>query len=221
MKLLLIEDETVLADALSRQLSRAGFSVQWAQDAATGDWLWQNELFDLVLLDLGLPGESGLTLLQRRRAQGDVTPVLILTARNAWHERVEGLQAGADDYLGKPFHFEELKARIQALLRRSSGAADNRLVCGNLVLDLDSRQLHVDGEAVTLTGAEFRLLVRLMRHPGKVFSKQQLLEAMTEDPYDKDPNMVEVYVRRLRQRVGRHRIETLRGQGYRWVCEDA
>ena len=219
MKLLLIEDEAVLAETLGRQLEQVGFSVSWASDALAGEQLWCDRVFDLVLLDLGLPGESGLSLLKRRRTEGDTTPVLILTARNTWHERVQGLQAGADDYLGKPFHFEELKARIQALLRRSGGISSHQLTCGDVVLDLDGRQLYVAGQSKKLTATEFRLLARLMRDPGKVLSKQQLLEAMTDDPYDKDPNMVEVYVRRLRQRVGRKRIETLRGQGYRWVCD--
>ncbi len=220
MRVLVIEDETALAAPLSRQLAGVGYEVVWARTAVEGWDRWQAGGFDLVLLDLGLPDEDGLSLLRRVRAADDVTPVLILTARNAWYERVAGLQAGADDYLGKPFHFEELKARVQALLRRHGAGRSDRLVCGDVVLDLSRHELSVGGVGHTLTAAEFRLLSHLMRQPGRVFSKEQLLTVITDEPYDRDPNMVEVYIRRLRRLVGKSAIETLRGQGYRWVCDE-
>ncbi len=216
MHLLLIEDEPDIAAHLKRRFEEQGYAVTLAADGNDGLWHWREQDFDLVLLDLGLPGTDGLTLLRTRRAEGDTTPVLILTARNAWQERVEGLQAGADDYLGKPFHFEELQARITALLRRLGRSDDGQtLRAGGLTLHLDRREVEVDGRRHTLTGAEFALLRALMRRPGQVMDKLTLLEAITDDPDERDTNMVEVYVRRLRRLIGAERIQTLRGQGYR------
>ena len=216
MRLLLIEDEPDIAAHLMRRFEDRGYAVTWAAEGRDGLWHWREQDFDLVLLDLGLPGMDGLTLLRTRRAEGDTTPVLILTARNAWQERVEGLQAGADDYLGKPFHFEELMARVTALLRRQGRSEDGQtLKAGSLTLHLQRREVWVEETSHTLTAAEFALLRMLMRRPGQVISKPQLLEAITSDPDTRDPNMVEVYIRRLRRLIGPERIQTLRGQGYR------
>lgn len=219
MKLLLIEDEKDLLDDLKAQFQRLGYVVDTAGDTVDGGWLWQEYNHDAVLLDLGLPGESGLDLLKRQRAAGDTTPVIILTARNAWHERVAGLNAGADDYLGKPFYFEELLARVQALLRRQHKEPDSalgQLRVDELVLDTDRRELRQGDQRHRLTATEFRLLKLLMATPGKVFSKQTILEHIADQHYDRDPNVVEVYIRRLRKLMGHHWIETLRGQGYRF-----
>lgn len=217
MRCLLIEDDTAVREAVVPQLRQAGFLVDEAETPEDALWRWREYDYAIVLLDLGLPGGSGLDVLQTRRQEGDDTPVMILTARNSWHERVEGLRAGADDYLGKPFYFEELLARIEALLRRRHGETGNQrqLMLGAWQLDLDSHTLQVEGQLYKLTAAEFRLLQLLMRAPGKVFSKSALLAQITEDPDARDPNMVEVYIRRLRKRLGREAIETLRGQGYR------
>ena len=216
MRLLLIEDEPDIAAHLQRRFDAQGYEVITAANGDDGLWHWREQDFDLVLLDLGLPGTDGLTLLRTRRAEGDTTPVLILTARNAWQERVEGLQAGADDYLGKPFHFEELLARVTALLRRLGRSDDGKtLRAGSLTLHLNRREVEVDGRRHTLTAAEFALLRTLMRRPGQVMDKLTLLETITDDPDERDTNMVEVYVRRLRKLIGTERIQTLRGQGYR------
>lgn len=220
MRILLVEDESLIAKHLKQALEKLGYSVQTAADGEEGLWYWQEEDFDLVLLDLGLPKLDGLSLLQQRRAAGDKTPVLILTARNAWQERVEGLQAGADDYVGKPFHFEELQARIVALLRRLGVTEDGETIqVGDLTLNLARKEVTVDGKRHTLTAVEFTLLSALMRRPGQVLSKVYLMELMTEDSDDKDLNMVEVYISRLRRLVGAKRIKTLRGQGYQ-LCEE-
>ncbi|WP_294946546.1 response regulator transcription factor [Sulfurivirga sp.] len=221
MRLLLIEDEPDIAAHLRQRFEAQGYEVITATDGDDGLWHWREQDFDLVLLDLGLPGTDGLTLLRTRRAESDTTPVLILTARNAWQERVEGLQAGADDYLGKPFHFEELRARVTALLRRLGHSDDGQtLRAGDLTLYLDRREVEVDGHLHTLTAAEFALLRALMRRPGQVVDKLALLEAITDDPDARDTNMVEVYVRRLRKLIGPERIQTLRGQGYRLTETD-
>jgi DNA-binding response OmpR family regulator len=168
-----------------------------------------------VILDLGLPGLSGLEVLRRWRAAGNDAPVIVLTARDAWHERVAGFKAGADDYLGKPFHVEELLARIGALQRRRGGQAGPAVVAGNLRLDEDRQEVLLpDGATVPLTGTEFRLLRCFMLNPGRVLSKTRLTEHVYDQDFDRDSNLIEVYVRRLREKVGRDRILTRKGQGY-------
>lgn len=215
MRLLLVEDDAELAGGVARRLRAAGYAVDLAADGVEAEYLGREPIYDAVVLDLGLPGRPGLTVLRNWRAAGVRTPVLILTARDTWSERVEGLRAGADDYVGKPFHNEELIARLQALLRRSTGRAVAELVVGNLRLDEETqRALLRDGREVALTATEFRLLRYLMMHPDRVLSKARLTEHVYEDDHDRDSNVLEVYIRRLREKVGRDLIETRRGQGY-------
>lgn len=215
MRLLIVEDDAELGAHLKRELERQGFAVDWEDDGVEGQFMGEQEPYDAMVLDLGLPGRPGLEVLRNWRRGGVATPVLILTARDAWHEKVEGFQAGADDYLGKPFHVEELVARLNALIRRASGVAPSQVSANGLVLD-DSRQRvrMADGAEIELTGTEFRLLRYFMLHPGAILSKSQLAEHVYDYDSEKDSNVIEVYVRRLRQKLGDGLIETRRGQGY-------
>jgi DNA-binding response OmpR family regulator len=215
MRLLLIEDDTELARGLRRDLAGAGYAVDWAKDGTDGAFLGAEEPYDVVVLDLGLPGKPGLQVLAEWRSADLHTPVLILTARDAWHERVDGLRAGADDYLGKPFHVQELLARLQALTRRSAGQASPRLRVAGLELD-ESRQSVVlpGGAEHSLTGTEFRLLRAFMRNPDKVLSKDRLIDLAYDQHAEHGSNLIEVYVRRLRGKIGHHHVRTQRGQGY-------
>ncbi|WP_028240210.1 response regulator transcription factor [Stutzerimonas azotifigens] len=217
MRLLLVEDNVPLADELAAQLTAAGYAVDWLADGRDADQQGACEPYDLIVLDLGLPGKPGLEVLKSWRALGVSTPVLILTARGSWAERIEGLKAGADDYLTKPFHPEELLLRLQGLYRRASGLANQPLLeVGGLALD-ESRQLCLrDGEAVALTAGEFRLLRYLMLHSDRVLSKTQLAEHLYDGETERDSNVLEVLVNRLRGKLGRAVIETRRGQGYRF-----
>ncbi len=179
------------------------------------------EPYDMVVLDLGLPQRSGLEVLANWRRRGNRLPVIVLTARDAWHERVEGFKAGADDYLGKPFHVEELLVRIQALIRRSHDMPGDYVRGGGLVLDEERQQVMLaSGQTLNLTGTEFRLLRYFMLHPDKVLSKTRLTEHVYEQDFDRDSNLIEVYVRRLRDKLGKERILTRRGQGYIFVAEE-
>lgn len=215
MRLLLVEDDTELADGVARGLRAAGFAVDVTAEGHEAEYLGREAIYDIMILDLGLPGQPGLTVLRNWRGSGVTTPVLILTARDTWSERVEGLRAGADDYVGKPFHTEELIARLQALLRRSTGRASAELVVGGLRLNEETQRVTLpDGRDVALTATEFRLLRYLMMHPDRVLSKARLTEHVYEDDHDRDSNVLEVYIRRLRDKVGRDLIETRRGQGY-------
>ena len=217
MRLLLIEDDTVLAQQLCADLKRAGYAVDLSGDGIDGEFMGDEVDYDVVVLDLGLPGRPGLEVLANWRARGNKLPVLILTARDGWRERVDGLRAGADDYLGKPFHVEELIARLQALLRRGDGRASGPLTVGAVTLDEGSRELlNANGERFRLTGTEFRLLRRLMAHPGEVIAKRELMAHAYPDDAERDSNVIEVYIRRLRRMLGDHWIETRRGQGYRF-----
>lgn len=216
MRLLLVEDDRGLTDDLRPLLKRAGYAVEVSDNGIDAAFLGREENFDAVILDLGLPGKAGLEVLREWRASEISTPVLILTARDAWHERVEGLKAGADDYLGKPFHGAELLARLEAILRRGAGKSDNILEVSGVRLDVDSRQATgPDGEVHPLTGIEFRLLRYLMTYPNRILSKTELSEHVYEEEQLKDSNVIEVYINRLRRRFGRDFIETRRGQGYR------
>ncbi|HHC73045.1 MAG TPA: response regulator transcription factor [Thiotrichales bacterium] len=215
MRLLLVEDDKALVDDLLPELRQAGFAVDVAPDGREALYLGENEAYDAVVLDLGLPLMGGLEVLRRWRGEEMAVPVLILTARDSWQEKVEGLKAGADDYLTKPFHREELLARLQALIRRAHGRVERWLEAGDLVLDEEHQVIRKrDGTTIELTGTEFRLLRYFMMNSGKLLSKTRLTEHVYEQDFDRDSNLIEVYVRRLREKIGRERIETRRGQGY-------
>lgn len=220
MKLLLIEDDTHLTDALQPVLRSAGYAVEVTHDGVDGEFLGNELQPDLIVLDLGLPGKSGLDVLRSWRAAGNRTPVLVLTARDAWHERVDGLKAGADDYLGKPFHTAELLARLEAIARRHGGQASNGLSWRGVTLDTERQQATcADGRVIDLTAIEFRLLRYLMQHPHDVHSKTRLSEHVYEEEQQRDSNVLEVYINRLRQYFGKDFIETRRGQGYQLAAE--
>ena len=215
MRVLLVKDDPRLGPHLKAALERGGYAVDLVGDGVEAQTLGMSESYDLVLLDLGLPGRSGLEILSYWRRSGHRVPVIVLTARGSWQEKVEGFKAGADDYLGKPFQFEELIARISALLKRSHGAVAGPLCVAGVTLDEDARRcVGLDGRRVELTGIEFRLLRCFMLHPGRVLSKTQLSEHIYEYDGDKDSNVIEVYVNRLRQKLGSDLIHTRRGHGY-------
>lgn len=215
MRLLLVEDHVPLADELMAGLARLGYAVDWLADGRDALYQGQSEPYDLIILDLGLPGLPGLDVLKQWRVQGLTTPVLILTARGSWSERIEGLKAGADDYVTKPFHPEELQLRVQALLRRAHGQSNQPLLkAAGLQLD-EARQCVVnDGAEVQLTAAEFRLLRYFMLHPQQILSKSHLAEHLYDGETERDSNVLEVHVNHLRRKLGREVIETRRGQGY-------
>ncbi|NHN76350.1 response regulator transcription factor [Azotobacter chroococcum] len=218
MRLLLVEDSVGLADELMAGLQRQGYAVDWLADGRDAARQGSCEPYDLMILDLGLPGKPGLEVLRDWRAQGLSTPVLVLTARASWAERIEGLKAGADDYLCKPFHPEELQLRIQALLRRAHGLANQpQLEAGGLQLDEARQVVRCGAEDIELTAAEFRLLRYLMLHPGQLLSKVQLAEHLYDGETERDSNVIEVHINRLRGKLGRTAIETRRGQGYRFA----
>ncbi len=218
MRLLLVEDELSLCQELAAELALRGYAVDSSHQGVDGAFMGESEPYDVIILDLGLPDLPGLEILSRWRQQGITTPVLILTARGAWHEKVEGFRAGADDYLTKPFHIEELAVRLQALLRRASGQVGKELRIGCLRLDEDRQmaqwQKHDRWHDIELTGVEFRLLRYFMFHPGKVMSSSQLVEHVYDFNDEKESNVIEVYVSRLRKKLNRDVIRTRRGQGY-------
>lgn len=217
MRLLLVEDNVSLADELVASLGRNGYATDWLADGRDADYQGSSEPYDLIVLDLGLPGKPGLEVLRDWRARGLSTPVLVLTARDSWAERIEGLKAGADDYLTKPFHPEELLLRIKALLRRAHGVANQPLLeVAGLALDESRQRCSRDGQDVELTAGEFRLLRYFMLHPGQLLSKTQLAEHLYDGETERDSNVIEVHVNRLRGKLGRSLIETRRGQGYRF-----
>ncbi|HPF58359.1 MAG TPA: response regulator transcription factor [Candidatus Competibacteraceae bacterium] len=216
MRLLLVEDDALLSDRLRVELEQAGFAVDVAANGADAEFMGESEPYHVIVLDLGLPGRPGLDVLRRWRAGGNPVPVLILTARDAWHEKVDGFKAGADDYLSKPFHTAELIARLQSLLRRSVARSHGPLRVAGLELDEDAQTARISatGETFELTGTEFRLLRYLMRHPGQVLSKTRLAEQIYDFETERDSNVLEVYINRLRRKFGRELITTRRGQGY-------
>ena len=215
MRLLVIEDDPALGPLLKRDLAKAGFATDLADNGRDGEILGNIEPYDVIVLDLGLPQKPGLEVLQAWRAKGNNVPVIVLTARDAWHERVDGFKAGADDYVGKPFHTEELVARINALIKRSKIQTSGVLTAGGLSLDEEKQMIKTDdGIEVELTGTEFRLLRYFMLHANKILSKSQLTEHVYDYDSDKDSNVIEVYVKRLRKILGKDVIETRRGQGY-------
>jgi two-component system, OmpR family, response regulator len=215
MRLLVVEDEPRLAAHLAEALGAAGYAVDVAGDGERADDLARSEPYDAIVLDLGLPGVDGLTLLGRWRAAGLGAPVLVLTARGSWHEKVQGIDAGADDYLGKPFQMEEVLARIRALIRRAAGHASAALTCGAVTLDPRLAQVTRDGVPVKLTSLEFRVVAYLMHHRDRVVSQTELTEHIYAQSFDRDSNTVEVFVARLRKKLGAAFIETVRGLGYR------
>lgn len=215
MRLLVVEDDKDLNRQLAAALRHAGYVVDAAHDGEEGAYLGESEPYDAVVLDLGLPLRDGISVLRGWREAGRAMPVLILTARDRWSDKVEGFDAGADDYLTKPFHIEELLARVRALLRRAAGHARSDLACGPVVLDTRTGRVAVDGAVVKLTSHEYRLLAYLMHHPGKVHSRAELTEHLYDQDFDRDSNTIEVFVGRLRRKLGVEIIHTVRGLGYR------
>ncbi len=215
MRALIIEDDPSLGEQLKRDLIKAGFATDWENNGVDGEFMGRTEDYDIVVLDLGLPGKSGLEVLQAWRKADNKVPVVILTARDAWHEKVDGFKAGADDYLAKPFHIEELLVRIQAVVRRNKDQTSGLLKVAELSLDEDTQTVTTPGgDRFELTGTEFRLLRYFMLHPGRILSKTTLTEHVYDYDSDKDSNVIEVYVNRLRQKLGKELIQTKRGQGY-------
>jgi two-component system, OmpR family, response regulator len=215
VRVLVVEDEASLAKELTSALRRAGYAVDHAAEGERADLLGHDERYDAVVLDLGLPKIDGLTLLRRWREAGQAMPVLVLTARGSWHEKVQGIDSGADDYMAKPFRMEELLARLRALIRRSSGQINPELRCGSLMLDPRSGKVTLEGSEVKLTSHEFRVLSYLMHHRQRVVSQSELTEHIYSQGFDRDSNTVEVFIARLRRKLGPLFIETVRGLGYR------
>jgi len=224
MRILVVEDEAELRGQIGAQLERASFTVEGSGDGDEGLYLAGDYPYDAAIIDLGLPGLSGLELIRRLRGAGSRLPILILTARGRWQDKVEGLEAGADDYLTKPFHMEELLARVRALVRRAVGATSQELLCGPLRLDLTAQKVWVDERPAELTAFEYRLLEVLATNRGRVLSKQELADRIYPHDEDRDSNVLEVLLGRLRRKLdpdGRLApIETLRGRGYRFVLGD-
>lgn len=215
MRLLVVEDHVAMADELLADLQRAGYAVDWLADGRDAVYQGASEPYDLIVLDLGLPGKPGLDVLREWRAGGLTTPVLILTARDHWAERIDGLKAGADDYLTKPFHPEELQLRIQALLRRANGMANQpQLHAAGLQLDENRQAVIQNAIEIPLTAAEFSLLRYLMLNANKIISKSQLVEHLYDGETERDSNVIEVHINHLRSKLGKTVIETRRGQGY-------
>lgn len=225
MRLLLVEDDRKLSDELAEQLKRHGFAVDCVYDGSEAAFMGETEPYDILILDLGLPEKPGLEVLQHWRDCQVEAPVLILTARDTWHEKVEGFRAGADDYLTKPFHFEELLVRLEALIRRSKGSSKSEIEAGGLKLDDATQSVtrSVDGreESIELTGMEYRLLRYFMLQPGHIFSESHLLEHVYNYDSEKESNVIEVYISRLRKKLGKQCIRTRRGQGYYFDVESA
>jgi two-component system OmpR family response regulator len=219
MRVLLVEDDPKLGPDLRAELVRNGYAVDLADNGIDGEAMGYEDIYDLVVLDLGLPGRSGLEVLQNWRKRRNNIPVLILTARSAWQERVDGFEAGADDYLGKPFHTEELLVRMTALLRRANQQLSSTLEVDGLALDEKTQSVIIGGsEEVTLTGTEYRLLRYFMHNPSRVLSKLQLVEHLYDDGSDNDSNVIEAYIKMLRKKIGKERIQTKRGQGYVFIA---
>ena len=215
MRILVVEDDPDLSRQLKQALGDAGYAVDHAADGEEGQYLGESEPYDAIVLDLGMPKIDGVSVLEQWRRSNVATPVLILTARGAWSEKVSGFDAGADDYLTKPFHTEELLARLRALLRRAAGHAAPSLSCGGLRLDPRAARASVNGEPLRLTSLEYRLLHYLMMHQGRVIGRSELVEHLYDQDFDRDSNTIEVFVGRLRKKIGQDRIETVRGLGYR------
>ncbi|TWG65257.1 response regulator transcription factor [Aminobacter sp. J44] len=215
MRILVVEDDKDLNRQVSEALIDAGYVVDRAFDGEEGHFLGDTEPYDAVVLDIGLPQMDGISVLERWRRDGRKMPVLILTARDRWSDKVAGIDAGADDYVTKPFHIEEVLARVRALIRRAAGHASSELICGPLRLDTKSSKASIDGVTLKLTSHEFRLLAYLMHHMDQVVSRTELVEHLYDQDFDRDSNTIEVFVGRLRKKMGVDLIETVRGLGYR------
>ncbi len=215
MRILIVEDETTLARQLTSAIAEGGFAVDHAADGEQADFLARTETYDAIVLDLGLPKIDGLTLLKNWRSSGSMTPVLVLTARGSWHEKVQGIDTGADDYVSKPFRIEEVLARLRALIRRSSGQVMAQLSAGGVTLDARQARVTLDGVPVKLTSHEFRVLSYLMHHRGSVISQSELVEHIYAQDLDRDSNTIEVFIARLRRKLGSSLIENVRGLGYK------
>jgi two-component system, OmpR family, response regulator len=214
MRILIVEDEPTLGPQLKTTLEQAGYAVDLATDGEDGHFLGSTENYDAAILDLGLPEVDGLTVLDRWRKEKRNFPVLVLTARDSWSDKVAGLDAGADDYLAKPFQTEELIARLRALIRRASGNASSELVAGDVRLDTRSGRVTLAGQSVKMTAQEFKLLSYLLHHKGKVVSRTELIEHIYDQDFDRDSNTIEVFVTRIRKKLGADIITTIRGLGY-------
>ncbi|PKP93662.1 MAG: DNA-binding response regulator [Alphaproteobacteria bacterium HGW-Alphaproteobacteria-16] len=214
MRVLIVEDEPNLRNQLQATLEGAGYAVDTAADGEEGHYLGSTENYDAIVLDLGLPEVDGLTVLDRWRKEGKTTPVLVLTARDSWSDKVAGLDAGADDYVAKPFQSEELIARLRALIRRASGNASAELIAGDIRLDTRSGKVTKAGDPVKLTAQEYKLLSYLLHHKGKVVSRTELIEHIYDQDFDRDSNTIEVFVTRIRKKLGADVITTIRGLGY-------
>ncbi len=214
MRLLVVEDDKDLNRQIVTALEQAGYVVDRAHDGEEGHYLGENEPYDAVILDLGLPKMDGVAVLQSWRRNGRAMPVIILTARDRWSDKVQGFDAGADDYVTKPFHMEEILARVRAVLRRAAGHSTSELVCGPVTLDTRAGRVTVDGNPIKLTSHEYRLIAYLMHHTGRVVSRTEIVEHLYDQDFDRDSNTIEVFVGRLRRKLGVDVIQTVRGLGY-------
>ncbi|HSM29348.1 MAG TPA: response regulator [Woeseiaceae bacterium] len=223
MRLLVIEDDDTLRESLAAQLADAGYAVEQAADGREGLYFALEYPVDLAIIDLGLPEVSGLDIIREAREKGKTYPILILTARDRWQDKVDGLSAGADDYVVKPFHFEEVGARVHALLRRSGGWASSVMTAGPVVLDMSRQEVRVDDSPVELTSFEYKIIEYLMLRAGQVISKTELTERLYDQDFERDSNVIEVFIGRLRKKLDPENalkpIETLRGRGYRFALE--
>lgn len=221
MRILVVEDDSDLNRQICTALLNAGYVVDTAYDGEEGHYLGDTEPYDAVILDIGLPQMDGISVVKKWRRDGRLMPVLMLTARDRWSDKVAGIDAGADDYVTKPFHIEEVLARVRALIRRTAGHASSELVCGPLQLDTTTSRVSVDGNLIKLTSHEFRLLSYLMHHMDKIVSRTELIEHLYDQDFDRDSNTVEVFIGRLRKKIGVDLIETVRGMGYRIKADNA
>ena len=219
MRVLVVEDDANLNRQIKDALTEAGYAVDVAFDGEEGHFLGDTEPYDAVVLDIGLPQMDGLCVLEEWRRAGKTMPVLLLTARDRWSDKVQGIDAGADDYVAKPFHMEEMLARIRALVRRAAGHASNEITAGSVRLDVKAGKVTVDGQSIKLTSHELRLLSYLMHHKGKVVSRTELTEHLYDQDFDRDSNTIEVFVGRLRKKLPEECIQTVRGLGYQ-ILED-
>ncbi len=220
MRALIVEDEARLSEQLSTALREAGYAVDCVADGERADFLGQTEEYDVIVLDLGLPRVDGLTVLRRWRDAGMTVPVMVLTARGSWSEKVQGIDAGADDYLSKPFRMEELLARLRGLIRRARGLPSPELRCGDVTIDARTGKVTRDGQPVKLTALEFRVFSYLMHHPGRIVPQSELTEHIYSMNSDRDSNTIEVFIARLRRKLGASVVETVRGLGYRVAADE-